>query len=145
MEHLRSVTHRFAQTRGADRQNHELLQINAVVGVRTAIDDVHHGDRQLVRSCGAQMPIQRQVVRACLGLRRRQRDRQHRVGAQASLVVAAVQLDQGVVQRILIGRIHTQHRVTDLTVDVGDRPGDALAQVARTVTVAQLHGFAGSG
>ena len=42
MEDLGAVAQRLAEARRADRQDHELLDVEAVVGVRAAVDDVHH-------------------------------------------------------------------------------------------------------
>jgi hypothetical protein len=55
---------------------------------------------------------------------------QHGVGAQAALVVGAVQVDQGLVQEGLLGRVQAQHGFADFGVDVLHRLEHALAQVA---------------
>ena len=49
---------RLAQAAGTDRQDHEFLQVDAVVGVHAAVDDVHHGHRHLQRTRAAQHAIQ---------------------------------------------------------------------------------------
>jgi hypothetical protein len=56
VEHLCPVAQRLAEARRADRQDHELLHVEAVVGVRAAVDDVHlrHRHDRLVAS-GAEL------------------------------------------------------------------------------------------
>ncbi len=74
MENLRAVAQRFGKTRRADRQDHELLDIHAVVGMRTAVDDVHHGYRH--GRVVAEVPEQWYATRLRHGPGRGQRDRQ---------------------------------------------------------------------
>jgi hypothetical protein len=72
-------------------------------------------------------------------------DGQHGVGAQAALVVGAVQVDQGLVQEGLLGSVQAQHGFGDFGVDVLDSLEHALAQVAALVAVTQFDGFARAG
>src|SRR6185437_11071276 len=41
VEDLRSIAQRLTKRRSADGQDHEFLDVQAVVGVRAAVDDVH--------------------------------------------------------------------------------------------------------
>ncbi len=43
VEHLDACAQRLAEAGRAQRHNHELLEIERVVRMRTAIDDVHLG------------------------------------------------------------------------------------------------------
>src|SRR6185437_11738663 len=61
------------------------------------------------------------------GLGGRQRDAEQRVGAEPALVRGAVELDHRLVEGALLGGAGAGQRLGDLTVDVGDRLGDALA------------------
>ena len=45
VEHLRAVAQGLAEPRRTHREDHELLDVQAVVGVRAAVDDVHHRHR----------------------------------------------------------------------------------------------------
>ena len=46
VEDLRAGAQRFGERRGADRHHHELLEVDARVRVRAAVEDVHHRHRQ---------------------------------------------------------------------------------------------------
>ena len=46
VEDLDARAQRFGEARQADRQDHEFLQVDVVVGMRAAVDDVHHRHRQ---------------------------------------------------------------------------------------------------
>jgi hypothetical protein len=141
VEHLGAPAHRLAEARRAERDDHQLLQVEVVVGVRAAVDDVHHRHRQLVRAHAAEVAVQRQA--RLLGRRARHghADGQRRVGAQAGLAVAAVEVDQGLVEERLFARIEAEHRLADLGVDVLDGFEHALAEVTCLVAVAQLDRF----
>ena len=61
MVRLRSPAQRLAERRGADRHQHELLKIDGVTGVHTAVQDVEHGDGQ---ACALVPPIDRNSGRS---------------------------------------------------------------------------------
>ena len=145
MEDLGAVAHRFAEGRRAHRDDHELLQIERVVGVRAAVDDVHHRHRHLHAAHAAEVAVQRQARFFGRGARDGHAHRQRGVGAQAALVVGAVQVDQRAVQEGLLRRIQAEHGFADLGVDVFHRAQHALAAVAALVAVAQFDGLARAG
>ena len=70
---------------------------------------------------------------------------QHGVGAQAAFVLGTVEVDQGLVQKGLLGGVQTQHGFADLGVDVFNGLEHPLAQVAALVAVAHFNGFAATG
>jgi hypothetical protein len=78
----------------AGRHEHELLEVDPILGVRSSVDDVHQRDRQRASVSAAEPAIQRQ---ACVGrrsLRRGKRAPEDRVRAQPALGLRAVELDQ---------------------------------------------------
>ena len=145
VEHLGAVTQRLAEVRRAHRDDHELLQVQVVVGVGAAVDDVHHRHRHLHAAHATEIAVQRQAGLFGRGAGHGHRHGQHRVGAQARLVVGAVQVDQGLVQEGLLGRVQAHHGLGDLGVDELDGLEHALAQVTGLVAVAQLDRFARTG
>src|SRR3546814_10114576 len=61
VKYFGAVTDRFAEARCADRDDHEFLQVQRVVRMRAAVDDVHHRHRHLHRAGTAKVTIQRQT------------------------------------------------------------------------------------
>jgi hypothetical protein len=61
MKHLGTRTQGLGKTRQAHRQDHELLHVHIVVGMRTTVDDVHHRHRQPCRTITSQMLPQGQL------------------------------------------------------------------------------------
>ena len=88
----------------------------------------------------AQVAPQRLAGVGRSGLGHRQRDAQQGVGAQAALVVGAVEVDHRPVQAGLVGGLAAGHLRRDLAVDVLHRLGDALAAPG-LAAVAQLDGL----
>ena len=88
---LRPPLQRLGVGRGAHRHEHELLQVDVVVGVHAAVDDVHHRDRQHVGVGPADVPVQRQLQLVGGSLGRRQGRAQDGVGTQAAFVVGAIE------------------------------------------------------
>ena len=141
MEDLGPDPQALREAGGAGRDDHELLEVDRVVGVGAAVEHVHHRHRQQRRLAAAvelgEVAVERLagVHRRRLG--RRQGDAQQRVGAEAALVRGAVELDHRLVEGALLGGAGADQRRGDLAVDVGDRPGDALAGPG-VAAVAQL-------
>ena len=59
MERLGTVAKGFTEGRSAHRNDHELLQVEVVVGVSTAVDDVHHRDGHLEGTHAAEVAVER--------------------------------------------------------------------------------------
>ena len=85
---LRAPAQRLGEGGRADRRDHELLDVDVVVGVRAAVEDVHHRDGQHVRVRAAEVAEQRQVGRVGGGPGDRERDAEDGVGAEPGLVRA---------------------------------------------------------
>ena len=100
MKYFRTVSKRLGKVGSADRQDHEFLNIDAVIGVRPAIDDVHHRNRH--RRAVAQMPKKENSFRMCFGFGHRQRNGEQRIRTQVSLVVATVQINHLLIDGALI-------------------------------------------
>ena len=140
VEDLGARAQRLGEGRRADRDDHELLEVDVVVRVRAAVEDVHHRHRQDVRRLAAEVAPQRQVLLGRRGARGGQRDAEDGVRAQARLVVGAVELDQLAVEALLVGGVVAGDGLGDLAVDVADGLHDALAAVG-VAAVAQLGGL----
>ena len=141
LEHFRAHSQSFGEGVCADREDHELLKVDLVVGMSAAIDDVHQRHRQGPRAHAADVAIERQ---AGLGRRRLcdgQTRPENRVGAEPRLVERAVERDHGAVDLRLVFGIKTGQDVEDLAIHRLDRVQDPLAAVAFLVAVAQLDGF----
>lgn len=129
----------------ANRGDHELLDVDVGVRVRTAVEDVHHRNGQHVRVRAAQVAEQRQVAGLGGGVRHSQRDAQDRVGAERGLVRGGVQVEHGLVDQALLGGVVADQLRADLLDDGQDGLLHALAEVAVLVTVAQLERLEGAG
>ena len=116
-------------------------RVHAVVGVLSAVDDVHHRHGKDVAAHAAEVLVEGQVEHVGAGLGAGEGDGEHGVGAELALVVRAVELDEELVDLALLAGIHADEFGTDDVAHVGDGLLHALAEVARRVSVAQLDGF----
>ena len=64
---LGAPTQALGKARGAHRHDHKLLEVNVIVGMHAAVEDVHHGRGQQVGVDAAQVLVQRQARRLCRG------------------------------------------------------------------------------
>ncbi len=101
VEHFRAPAQRFREFFRAVGDDHELLRVDAVVGVRAAVEDVHHGHRQDARADAAEITVQRRLLRDRRGARGGHRHGQNRVCAEPGFVGRAVERDHQVVDRRL--------------------------------------------
>ena len=136
---------RIRQRRGGDRLDHEFLNVDGIIGVLAAVQNVHHRHRQRARIGTADIAEQRhaQIVRRRLG--DREGDAEDGVGTQARLVRRAVQIDHDIVDLHLLGRVHPADGVENLALDIAHGLQHALAAVAGLIAVAQLHSLIRAG
>jgi hypothetical protein len=118
---------RVRERLGADRADHELLDVDVVVGVRSAVHHVHERNREDARADAAEVAVERQV----LGERGRTCDRhragEERVRSEPCLVGAAVEVEQQLVHAALIASVEADQLVRDLLVYIADRLVHSLA------------------
>ncbi|MCY1298882.1 hypothetical protein D9M70_483890 [compost metagenome] len=137
VEHFRAHADRIAHRIGTNRNDHEFLEVDRIVGMGAAVDDVHHRNRKHVGVRAADVTVERQAGRFGGSLGDGQRHAEDGVGAEARLVRRAVEFDHGLVDLDLVLGIETADRFEDLAIDGFYGALDALAEVART-TIAQL-------
>ena len=128
----------------AARDDHELLDVDRVVGVGAAVQDVEHGYRQQRGGRAAEIGVERQAGEVGRRLGHRQRHAENGVGAEPALAGGAVELDESAVDEHLVPRVHALDGAGDLVMDVVDRLGNALAEET-VAAVAQLQGLARAG
>ncbi len=149
MEDFGAHAQRIGKGLGADRLDHEFLDVDVVVGMLAAVDDVHHRHRHGVLARRAvevgDVRVERQVLVLSSGLGGGEGHGEDGVGAQLGLVLGAVQLDHRAVQRLLVGRVLAQQQIANRAVDVADRLQHALAHVTALVAIAQLQRLARTG
>ena len=149
VEDLGPVAQRFAEARCAHREDHELLDVERIVGVRAAVDDVHLRHRHDRLACAAREARQMAVERHARVPGRRvgggERYAQDRVGTEPALVLGAVELDHPAVEPRLVARVAADERSLEHRVHVLHGLQHTLASVAFLVPVAQLHRLARAG
>jgi hypothetical protein len=132
----------LGERRGPDGHDHELLEVDVVVGVGAAVEHVHHRHRQHVGAEPAKGAVQGQPQGVGGRPGHRHRDAEGGVGAELGLVVGAVGGEHDPVDGPLVigvGGLVEQRPGQDL-VDVADRVADPLAAVA-VAAVAELDGL----
>ena len=93
MEDFGAHANRIAHGGRRDRHDHEFLNVDRIVGMHAAIDDVHHRHRQHAGIDAADIAIERQFEMRCGGFGDRKADAQNRIGAEPAFVRGAVQRD----------------------------------------------------
>ena len=141
MEYFDAHAQGFGKTRGAEGNDHELLQVDGIVGVRAAIQNIHHGHGQQPRACASQIAIERRAPGCRCRARGGQRNGQDRIGAQTALIRRAIEIDHDAIDGGLLRGFVPVKRRGDFLAYVSDRIANALAEIARLIAIAQLDGF----
>ena len=139
MEDLRAAAQRFGKAVCADRHHHEFLEVDRVVGMRAAVEDVHHRHRQDAGADPTDIAVERQAARLRRRLGHRQRDAQDRIGAQLALILGPIERDQLGIDVGLVFRFEADDRFGNRAVHRFHGLADALAAPPALVAVAQLH------
>ena len=128
-----------------NRHNHEFLNVNRVVGMLAAVNDVHHRNRQSAGHGAAQITIQRETGFFGLSLGNGERNGQDGVSAELAFVFGAVEFNHGSVDFNLIFGVQTGQSVVDGVVDVGNGFFNAFAAETLFVAVTEFNGFVYAG
>ena len=119
---------RLGEALGAGGDEHELLEVERVLGVGAAVHDVEERHGQHARVGPAEPAVERQARLGGGRLRDGERRPEDRVRAEPRLRRRAVERDEHAVDAALVGGVEAEERVGDLAVDVADRAGDALPE-----------------
>ena len=141
MEDFRAPAQRFGEGGGAVGNNHELLRIDGIVGVRAAVEDVHLRHGQKVGAYAAEVAIERGHLRNCGSAGGGHGDGENGIGAQLALVGGAVEVDHFAVDGRLVFRFHAEDGRGDFIVNMGDGFQGAFAEVPRFIAVTKLDRF----
>ncbi|MNP13144.1 hypothetical protein D3C76_1054130 [compost metagenome] len=134
MEDFSAHAQGFTEACRTYRLNHELLDVDVVVRVLTAIDDVHHRDRhgqtRLRAVQRSQVLVERNVQRGGSSFRRCQGDRQNRIGTQDRFRISAVQSDHCLVDHSLVQGVEPYNPLTYRIVHILHGTHHPLALIA---------------
>ena len=112
MENFRTTANGFRKVSRANGQNHKFLDIDIIVGMLTAIDDIHHRHGHAVAPGAAiqlrKVFIQGQALGLGCGLGEGQRHSQNRVGAELGFIFSTVQVKHLAVQGPLVFHVETK-------------------------------------
>ena len=142
MKNLCTIAQCFPKIGRTHRDDHELLQVEVVVGMRAAVNHIHHRHWHLHGAHAAEIAVQGQTGFFRGGARYGHRYGEHGIGPQAAFVFGAIEIDQSFVQKGLLRGIQAEHRLRNFGVDVLHRLEHAPSEVACRIPVAQLDGFA---
>ena len=136
----------FAEIRRADGHDHEFLQVHGIIGVRAAVENVHHGDGKRVartdRSNSAR-DICRAAVRAAAAAARAAAMETARMALAPRLPLFGVP-SASIMRRSSARWSAASSPVTALAISaftLADGFQHAFAEVARFIAVAQFDGF----
>ena len=129
MKDFRAVAKRFAKSRRAFRHDHEFLEIDRRIGMRAAVEDVHHRHRQHLR-VRSRRDNERAAGRSAVGrgMRDGERNAEECVRAEFLFVRRAVELDHLRVEFRLFERIEAFERRRDRLVHARDRFASRLCR-----------------
>ncbi len=137
MEDFSADAHRVTDAFRADWHDHEFLEVDRVVGMRAAIDDVHHRNGQQVGVWATDITVEWQAGCFGSGLGNGERYAEDGVCAEARLVRRTIERNQRLVDVDLAFGIEAAKRIKDLSVDGLDGLFNTLAAIALSA-IAQL-------
>jgi hypothetical protein len=139
MKDLDSHPKAFGEAVSPDRHDHEFLRVHVVRGVRSAVQDVHHGHGQHPGHRPAKIAVERQAAvlrrRPC----HRHRNTQDSIGAELAFVRRTVGIHHLRVDLDLVGRGAAFQPGAEDLVHVANRFGHALSAVPLRVPIPELH------
>ena len=149
MENFGAHAQRIGEGFRANRLNHELLDVDVVIGMLAAVDDVHHRNGHRVDAWSAiqigDVRVQRHALGLSSSLGRSQGHSEDGVGTQGSFVLSTVEGNHRQVEGLLVGGIFAQQQVADRAIDISHGLQHTLAQVTALVAITQFQRFTRTG
>ncbi len=148
MENFRTHTDGFFNRFRANRLDHEFLDVDVVVSVLAAVDDVHHRNRHGVFARSAvqfsNVLVQRHTFSGSSSFGVSQRDSQNGVCTEVRFVFSTVQVDHDFVDASLVFSVFAKNSLSDRAVNRANSFGYAFTQETGFVAIAQFQRFAGT-
>src|SRR5690606_31951758 len=120
------------------------LEVDRIVGMGAAIDDVHHGNGQNMGIGAAHITVERQAGRFGSSLGNGKRDTENGISTETRLVRRAIKRDQRLVNVDLALDVKTANRIEYFRIDEFDGLLNALAKIA-LAAIAQFDGLMSAG
>jgi len=141
MEDFRAHAQRFLEGGGLDGQHHKLLDVNRVVRVGTAVEDVHHRDGQGAGIDAAEVAVEGLVFTGGSGACCGEGDAEDGISAEFALVRCAIEVEHDLVEDGLLADVKADQLGADHFIDIVDGSEDALAAITFGIFVAELVGL----
>ena len=138
MVNLGAPTQAFGEALGPHGHNHEFLEVDIVVGMHAAVEDIHHRSGQQMRIRATHIAIQRQFAGLGRSARTSKRRTQHGIRTKISLIGSAIKIDHLGVDGTLVARIHPDKSFGNFLVHMSNGLLHAFAEIAARIAVAQL-------
>ncbi len=138
VKNFRAVAQRFPERGRAFRHDHEFLEIDRRIGMRAAVQDIHHRHRQDAGRVAAEITEERNPAGRRGGVGGRERYAQERVCAQVLFVGSAIERDDLLIDLRLLERIEAGQRGSDHIDYAAHRFRDAFSAEALLVAIAQF-------
>src|SRR4030042_2378064 len=107
MEHFSTHSQTFLERRGTHRPDHEFLESDRGVRMRTSVDNIHHRYRKGNGICASNIAEKRQGVKLCSCFCSSQRYPQYCIGSKITFCLRTVQVDHFLIDTGLVRDIHS--------------------------------------
>ena len=141
VEHFGTHAQSFGEGGSTHRHDHELLEVDAVVGMGTTVEDVHHGDGKHVGSAATEVAVELLTRLHGCSLGAGEGDAEDGVGTETAFVGCAVHFNHLLVDGALLFDVHAAKLLVEDVVDIVDGLQDTFAHVDGFVVVAKFTGF----
>ena len=141
MEDFGTHAHGFREALRADWHDHEFLDVDRIVSMRAAIDDVHHRRRQNAGIGSTHISVEGHSRALGSSFCKCHGDAQNRIRAEAGLVFRSIQIDHQHVDHALFGCVQTSQFVEDFTIHGVNGLQHALAEITRLVPITLFMGL----
>ncbi len=145
MEHFRAHTDALTEAACPYRTNHKFLETDRRIGMRAAVDYVHHRHGKHVSVGSAYVFVKRKVEIVGRSLGHGERHAKDGVRTEIALCRSSVKLKHSLVNGNLVKRAHADKGICDGAVYVGHSLQHTLSHIAFRVAVAQLKSLVHSG
>ena len=131
----------ITKSRSTNRHNHKFLKIDRIIGMRTTIDNIHHRNRQSVGINTTHITIKILTGFLSSSISHSQRNTQNSIGTQIRFIRSSIQFNHSVINRNLIGNIHTFQFFINCFINILNSFQHTFTKIQRFIIISKLTSF----
>ena len=145
VENFSTHTNSFTDRRSANRHNHEFLNVDWVISMLTAVQNIHHRNRQNMSHRTAKVTIKRKFAFFSLSFRNSHRNGENSISTEFAFVFSAIEFNHSFINVDLVIGIKTSQSVINSVINIFNGFQNTFSAKTGFVAITKFNSFVNTG